>query len=102
MTRVLSLVLLLSWSLWFGGMIALVIFIIRLFHTDYDLGTHAGPVMFGTFAVYQIIVGLVACAAGTLLTVMTRRKLHAACSALMVVALGLAVVIRMWTFEMNG
>src|SRR5689334_3269113 len=102
MARTLSVILLISWGLWFGGMIALVLFIMRLFGADRDLGTHAGPVMFETFANYQIIVGLVACAVGTLLTILTRRRVHGVATLLLVASLSLALVIRMWTFEMNG
>ena len=47
-------------------MISLVLFVIRLFNTSRDLGIHAAPVLFRTFSIYQLIVGMIACASGTL------------------------------------
>jgi hypothetical protein len=91
---------LLSWALWFGGMISLVLFVMRLFQTDRNLAVLAAPVLFTTFAIYQIIVGLIACASGTLLAWVNTSKIQALLSLLMIAALGLATVIRAWTFEM--
>jgi hypothetical protein len=100
MRKTLSLIVFISWALWLGGMIALFLFVMQLFTTNRDVATHAAPVLFRAFAVYQLIVGMIACAAGTLLTVVDRRKSMAAMSLLMIVALALGLVIRSWTNEM--
>jgi hypothetical protein len=91
----------LSWALWLGGMIVLLIFVIQLFHASQKVAVDAAPVLFRTFAVYQLIVGMVACASGTLLALLSRRSVHAVLTLLMLVALAGALLIRGWTFEMQ-
>lgn len=89
-----------SWALWFGGMIALFIFVSRLFITNRDVAVNAAPVLFQSFAIYQIIVGMIACACGTLLARMTAQKTLAIGTVLMAISLGLSLILRMWTLEM--
>jgi hypothetical protein len=105
MQRILSAVMLVAWGLWFGGMIALFIFIMRLFLTfkqeTRPVAAQAAPVIFDTFSAYQLLVGMIACAAATLLTMMTRRNLHAVLSLLMIAALAAAMFIRTWTVQME-
>lgn len=100
MKRSLQVLLCVSWALWFGGMISLFIFVSRLFITDRDVATHAAPVLFQAFAIYQIIVGMIACACGTLLTMQMAKKSLAIGTAAMAISLGLSLILRMWTFEM--
>jgi hypothetical protein len=100
MRRTLICVLVIFWALWFGGMISLVLFVIRLFNTSRDLGIHAAPVLFRTFSIYQLIVGMVACASGTLLSLKTRSKAHAMATLILVFALADAVIIHFWTNRM--
>jgi hypothetical protein len=90
-----------SWALWFGGMVVLLIFVIQLFRGRREIAMEAAPVLFGTFAVYQLIVGMIACASGTLLVLLSRRNTHAILTLLMLVALAGALLIRGWTFEME-
>jgi hypothetical protein len=101
MRTFLSVLLTLCWALWFGGMIVLFIFVMRLFGTSRAVAVDAAPVLFNTFAVYQLIVGMVACACGTGLTLLTRRNAHAISTLLMIVALGAGLVLRGWTNEMG-
>jgi hypothetical protein len=101
MRTFLSIITLLTWSLWFGGMIALFLFVMRLFGTSRELGSGAAPVLFSAFASYQLIVGMIACACGTLVTLMIRRKAHAIATLLMLGALAGGLVIRSWTNEMR-
>lgn len=91
----------LAWALWLGGMMSLFLFVMRLFTTNREVATEAAPVLFQAFASYQLIVGMTACAAGTLLALATRRKLVAAMSLLMIVSLALAMVLRSWTIELR-
>jgi hypothetical protein len=96
-----AMIVLLAWALWFGGMIALMIFVIRLFNASHEIGVVAAPILFLGFASYQIAVGLCACGGGTFLTLITRRNAHAILSLLMILTLALAIVVRGWTFEME-
>src|SRR4051794_8105038 len=41
-------------------MIALLIFVIQLFKTSHEMGALAAPILFRTFALYQIGLGIVA------------------------------------------
>ena len=99
--RVIAGVFLVSWALWFGGMISLFLFVMRLFGTSHEIGSGAAPILFNAFALYQLIVGMIACAAGTLLTLMTRRNVHAIATLLMLAALAGGLFIRSWTGEMR-
>ena len=96
----LSLILTMSWALWFGGMVGLILFVTQLFGASRDLGIHAAPVLFRVFAVYQIFVGMIACGAATMLSLVTRQKRHAMVSLVLLAALVIALVIRGWTGEM--
>jgi hypothetical protein len=100
--RAVAVITLLAWSLWFGGMIALMIFVIRLFNTSREIGIAAAPILFRSFANYQIAIGLCACAGGTFLCLLTRRNAHAILSLLMIIVLALAIVVRAETFEMEA
>jgi hypothetical protein len=101
MRRIICLILLLAWSLWFGGMIVLFIFVMRLFATSRTVATEAAPVLFRTFAQYQLIVGLIACAGGAALSLLSRRSSHAAMTLAMIGALAAGVIVRQWTYEMQ-
>ena len=103
MIRLFSLLTLLAWVLWFGGMIALVMFVMRLFHAlPHEQAGNAAQQLFRVFSVYQLIVGAIACTAGTILCLLTRRSAHAALSLLMLGALADALLLRRWTLEMVG
>lgn len=102
MHRTLSTILFFAWALWLGGMIALMIFVIRLFDLSRTIAIEAAPVLFGVFAVYQLVVGLIAATAGTSLTLATKRSVHAAMSLLMILALAAALLINDWTGEMES
>ncbi|WP_428939881.1 hypothetical protein [Fontivita pretiosa] len=80
---------------------ALLLFVTRLFATSRELASNAAPILFAAFAEYQVIVGMVACAAGTLLSLLSRRPIHAMLTLLMLLALAAALLVRGWTFEMN-
>ncbi len=75
------------WSLWFGGVCALLVFVTRLFASSRDVGLIAAPVLFHVFAFYQLILGTLA--AGISLATLTRKPSRAdrTASALLVIAL---------------
>ena len=102
MSRIIAIIVLLAWALWLGGMITLMIFVIRLFNTSREIGIATAPILFRSFANYQIAIGLCACGGGTFLCLLTRRNVHAILSLLMIVTLAAALVVRGWTFEMDG
>ena len=56
MTRVISTILLVFWGLWFGGNIALFIFVSALFRHDRALAVDAAPVLFVSFERYHLIL----------------------------------------------
>ena len=49
--------ILLLWGLWFGGTIALFIFVVSLFRHDRPLAIQGAPILFITFERYQLILG---------------------------------------------
>jgi hypothetical protein len=100
MKRFLLVVGTLAWGLWFGGMIALFLFVMRLFITNRAIAVDAAPVLFRSFAIYQIIVGMITCSAATLLAIQTRKKSLAISAGLMLISLALSLVLKMWTDEM--
>jgi hypothetical protein len=55
-----SFVTALAWSLWFGGMIALLLFVTVLFKANRPIAVEAAPVMFVAFGRAQLLLG--ACA----------------------------------------
>jgi hypothetical protein len=102
MSRIIAIITMLAWALWFGGMIALMIFVIRLFNTSRDVGIVTAPILFRSFANYQIAIGLCACGGGTFLCLLTRRNAHAVLSLLLILVLAAAIVVRGWTYEMES
>lgn len=58
MTRLLATIVTITWGLWFGGMIVLFLFVVRLFKAG--IGPEAAPVLFRTFEMYQLVVGAIA------------------------------------------
>ncbi|CAN5653260.1 hypothetical protein BH09PLA1_BH09PLA1_37130 [soil metagenome] len=57
MNRYLQIVCSIAVSLWLGGLIALFVFVTALFKTDRSIGLIAAPILFHSFAAYQLIVG---------------------------------------------
>ena len=55
----LSLVTVIAWGLWFGGLAALFLFVSYLFVSDRKTAAIAAPKMFAVFEIYQIAVGAV-------------------------------------------
>lgn len=102
MTRVLTNLLHLAWALWFGGMVVLLLFVTQLFKKSHATGVDAAPVLFDTFAVFQLAVGAIACIVATILTVMTRRRTAAVFTLLLLVAFAAAIVLRGWTHQIDG
>jgi hypothetical protein len=56
MRYLISTVVALAWALWLGGLLALFIFVKRLFGYDHDLAAQAAPQLFLVFQKYQLIL----------------------------------------------
>jgi hypothetical protein len=48
-----------AWALWFGGAVATLLFVQRLFHDDRGLALLAAPKLFLTFEKYQILLAAI-------------------------------------------
>jgi hypothetical protein len=57
MRRFIFIVLMLVWALWFGGTIALFVFVVNLFARG--VGPQAAPVLFVTFGRYQLVLAAI-------------------------------------------
>ena len=55
----LSTLFVIAWALWFGGAVATLLFVQRLFHDDRSLALIAAPKLFLTFEKYQIVLAAV-------------------------------------------
>jgi hypothetical protein len=89
MRYVLSLLLVLTWALWFGGQVTLVILIVTLFSTDHDTAVRAGPIIFHVFERYQLVLAALAMlGAASLFFFLRRRILLVILGCLCVAAIG--------------
>jgi hypothetical protein len=70
----LSVLLTLTWALWFGGQATLVILIMTLFKSDRPTAVRAGPYMFHAFERYQLALAGIATACALALWIITRRR----------------------------
>ena len=73
MRQVWALVTTLAWGLWFGGMVALFLFVSYLFVSDRATAMVAAPKMFFAFERYQLAVATVAIIAAAAWRLSTRR-----------------------------
>src|SRR5438045_1814903 len=60
MRTVLILLVLLTWALWLGGLVTLVILVVTLFRGDREIAVEAAPRMFVVFGQYQLLLAAVA------------------------------------------
>lgn len=75
--RIFATTLFITWALWFGGMIALILLVSALFANDRPVALEAAPRLFLTFGLYQLFVGMVAIAAAVVWYAMDRRRIVA-------------------------
>ncbi len=62
MRQLLYRTLIIAWAMWFGGIVALLIFVQRLFQHDRELAIAAAPQLFGAFESYQLVLAGIAVA----------------------------------------
>jgi hypothetical protein len=74
----LSLLALLAWALWLGGLITLFISVNHLFAVNRPIAVQAAPEIFNIFERYQIILAAVALLLTAIWRLTTPRKLHTA------------------------
>src|SRR5689334_21679380 len=88
MKRLCSLILLLAWGLWLGGLVALFIFAQTLFARSRPVALSANPILFGVFERWQLMLAFSAMGASAALAILVRSR--AAIAVLILV--GLATV----------
>jgi len=49
-----------AWGLWLGGLIALFMFVLTLFHNNHDLAVQTAPQLFHVFEIYQLVLAPIA------------------------------------------
>ena len=59
MKTIFSTVAFLGWALWFGGLVALFIFVTTLFGWNFQMAVQTAPHLFSVFEPYQVIVAAV-------------------------------------------
>jgi hypothetical protein len=64
----------LAWALWFGGLMALFIFVLTLFHNNREIAVQAAPQLFLAFQRYHLILAAVALAATVLWRIVAPSK----------------------------
>jgi hypothetical protein len=60
MRKVLAIFVILSWSLWFGGIIALFLFVSTMFRQSRGIAVEAAPMLFQAFERYQLLLAALA------------------------------------------
>lgn len=101
MLTLLRILLTLVWSAWFGGMVALIVFVTRLFKASREIGVTAAPVLFRTFVTYQLIVGTITVLLALALAVVARSKAIAIAGLFAMISLSLVFPIRDWTYRIS-
>jgi hypothetical protein len=96
MRQVISTIALIAWSLWFGALIALFIFVQTLFSNNREVAVEAAPQLFVVFQKYHLILAAIA-----LMSTVAWRIVAPSKSALvMFILLGLAaccgVAVSLW------
>ena len=82
-------------------MIALLIFVVRLFKASHEIGVTAAPVLFRTFATYQLFLGGAGIALALLLFAVGRSRTVLVAAGMMLICLLLAWPIRAWTMRIG-
>jgi hypothetical protein len=85
-------ILLLAWALWFGGMMALFLFVQKLFHENRTVAIDAAPRMFLAFELYQLILAAIALVAAFVWRLGVPSKLITSVFTLLGIATFIAVV----------
>jgi hypothetical protein len=49
-----------AWALWLGGLLALFLFVVTLFHESHSLAVQTAPRLFHVFEIYQLILAGIA------------------------------------------
>ena len=75
MSRIFSILLLFTWCLWLGGMIALFLFVQTLFVRNRPAAVQTAPILFLAFERYELVLGAIALAATVAWRVVTKSGL---------------------------
>src|SRR4051794_3670218 len=96
MRRLTSIASLFAWSLWFGGTIALFVFVQALFRNDRAIAIQAAPQLFDVFQKYQLILAAVTLVAVVAWRIAAPSAWIVACFVLLAVATFAGVGISLW------
>src|SRR2546421_8629038 len=94
--RLVSTIALLAWSLWFGALVALFVFVTTLFHNDREIAVQAAPQLFVAFQKYHLIVASIALVAVVAWRIVSRSKLVLAMFILLGLAACCGVAVAVW------
>jgi hypothetical protein len=87
-----SFVVTLAWALWFGGIVALVLFVQTLFARNRTIALDAAPMLFVSFERVQLLFAAAACVGTFCWWVLTRRRAVMVLFALFAVAAATAAL----------
>src|SRR5689334_20958183 len=96
MRSVFSTVALLTWSLWFGALIGLFVFVLTLFHNNREIAVQAAPQLFVAFQRYHLILAAVALASAFAWHIASQSKIVLGMFILLSVAACCGVVVSVW------
>src|SRR5216117_1386248 len=96
MGRLCAIFVVLVWSLWFGGLIALFVFVTTLFHNDREIAVQAAPQLFVAFQKYHLILASIALVAVVAWRIVSRSKLVLVIFILLGLAACCGVAVAIW------
>ena len=96
MKHLISSLTIITWALWFGGGVALMIFVQRLFRYDRSVAVVAAPQLFLLFERYQLVLAAIAvpCAVGWRMRM--RSASSSAFAGLLIVCMAIAIASATW------
>jgi hypothetical protein len=86
----------LTWALWFGGLIALFVFVKTLFNNSHEIAVQAAPQLFVMFQMYHLILAAIALISTVIWRITTGQKITVAIFILLSLAACTGVAIAIW------
>jgi hypothetical protein len=87
---------LLAWALWFGGLIALFVFVQTLFTNNREIAVQAAPQLFVVFQKYHLILAAIALAATVVWRMVAPSRLVLVNFVLLAIAACCGVAVVLW------
>jgi hypothetical protein len=86
----------LAWALWFGGLIALFVFVKTLFNNNHDIAVQAAPQLFVVFQQYHLVLAAIALATTVAWRISAPSKAAVAIFVLLAMAACTGVAVAIW------